>query len=278
MADYQKSFDIEGLVNSILKWHLSLEEAATKYHLEKEEVLNYINSYKEPEKTKVLEIIARRKENPDLKLYNLPAKVQEEIDLMILTYRVNPYDLVSLFKTNIDDVEMFISNQKSNFFTEPLFYLINETSTYNARERKYALENAQNYWKMRNRLIRKLNEAEKENIKEYLQEKLKEHRKLIDDSYIKESNGKDYRLVTEEEKNAIARFRVKYGIFGVEEMTVYGHNNHVKETLSIIERSPDYIRKLENELASRDAYFNKSLEYLKNAEEKASKDFLRKSH
>ncbi len=278
MPSVKKVFDSESLVNSIIKWHLSLEEAAIKYHLENEEVLNYINDYKEPEKTKALEIIARRKENSDLKLYNLPAKVQEEIDLMILTYRVNPYDLVSLFKTNIDDVELFINQQKSTFFMEALYYLISETSTYNIRERQYALDNAKNYWKMRNKLIRKLNEAEKGNIKEYLQEKLKEHRKLIDDSYIKESNGKDYRLVTEEEKNAIARFRVKYGILGAEEMTAYGRKSRVKQTLSSIERGPDYITKLENELASRDAYFNKSLEYLKASGEKTFNDFLRKSH
>lgn len=278
MADHKKSFNIGSLVNSILKWHLSLEEVASKYHLENEEVLNCINDYKEPEKTKALEIITRRKENPDLKLYNLPAKVQEEIDLMILTYRVNPYDLVSLFKTNIDDVELFIKHQKSNFFEEALFFLINETSSYNAQERKYALENAQNYWKMRNRLIRKLNEAEKDNIKEYLQEKLREHRKLIDDSYIKESNGKAYQLVTEEEKNAIARFRVKYGILCVEEFNAHDNNHHLKEVLSIIERGPKYIKKLENDLASRDIYFHKSLEYLKAWEEKALKDALRKSH
>ncbi len=278
MENLKKTFNVGNLIELILKWHLSLEEAAAKYHLENEEVLNYINNYKEPEKTKALEIIARRKENPDLKLYNLPAKVQEEIDLMILTYRVNPDDLIVLFNTNIDDVELFLTQQKSNRFSESFYHLRNETAGFSAKERQHAFESAKNYWLMRNKLIKRLNEAQKDNIKEYLQEKLKEHRRLIDDSIIKESQNKDYRLLTAEEKDAIARFRVKYGLFGVEELTAYGHKHKVKGNLAIIGRSPDYIWSLENDLASRDIYFHKSLEYLKAVEEKVFKDFLRKSH
>ncbi len=258
-----KTIDIAGIVNTILKWHLSLEEASKQFHKSEEEILNYINdyNYNDGKKEKIMKLFERRREYPTLKLFNLPTKVQEEIALMILTYRVHPDDLMILFKTGPDDIALFLENQP--VFGYSFYSLKIEASYASSEERKMAFENAKSYWLMRNKLIKRLNEAEKDNVKEYLQEKLKEHRSLIDDTLARESAKKNTRDLTQEEKDAIAQIRVKYGINTTEQRHEYYQVIKLNSNLAFLNRCADIINDYEYDLAKRDSYFAKRLDILK---------------
>ncbi len=271
---HQKSFDVSGMMDTILKWRLSLEEASKQFRKTPEEILNYIDNYHydDDKKEKVRQLFERRKEYPTLKLFNLPTKVQEEIALMALTYRVNPDDLMILFKTGPDDIDLFIRQQA--ILGHALYSLKTETSYATKEERQIAFESAKNYWIMRNKLIKRLNEADKDNIKEYLQEKLGEHRSLIDDTLAREAANKNIRDLTQEEKDTIAQIRVKYGICTTEQRHEYYQLMRLNPNLSFLNQCADSINDFELDLAKRDEHFAKRLDILKNRTELAKNKAL----
>lgn len=264
---HQKLFDVSGMMDAILKWHLSLEETSKRYNKTEEEILNYIANYHmdDDKKEKVMQLFERRKEYPTLKLFNLPTKVQEEVALMALTYRLNPDDLMLLFKTGPDDIDLFI--RKQAILSRALYHLKAEASYATKEERQIAFESAKNYWLMRNKLIKRLNEADKDNIKEYLQEKLEEHRSLIDDTLAREAANKNARDLTQEEKDAIAQIRVKYGFCTTQQRTEYYRLMRLNPNLSFLNQCADCVNDYELDLAKRDEHFARRLNFLRNRTE-----------
>ncbi len=151
-----------------------------------------------------------KKKSIKKKLANLSKETLTEIFLMALTYRLSFHNICILFKCSFDDLELAI--KKCLGLEEPMHYLdlttINESK--DASEKSYA--SAEWWWNKRQNLIEDKKNVQTKEVKDYVNELLKEHRSLIDDSYIEVIKNKDAKDLTLEEKEMIARLRIKYGL------------------------------------------------------------------
>lgn len=176
--------------------------------------------------------------------------ILKEIVLMALTYRVSVKNLAKLFKTSIEDVEYLF--KMVDEFEDATLHLCDETKNENEEASNKAFKDAQNYWRERNKIIKLINYQKKQKdnqeILEKLNERLREHRALIEDRIFKEAIAKQIKDLTEEEKEAIAKFRMKYNL----------------STHDIIDMkcSKEKIKILEEEISKKDPIFATKLTFL----------------
>lgn len=192
-----------------------------------------------------------------MELKKLQAKVLKEVVLVALTYRVSYKNLARIFNTTIDDVKE--SFAILDFDTKALYFLNEETKLEDEINEKYAYTYAKNYFNKRNKIIKGLQTAtDKEEIAK-LKLELKELYRLIDDSLVNES--KDKKVLNNEEKEAIAKYRLKYHL----------SLNSMKD---IVKRDKDTIKKFENELAESNEIYKEKLEELNNYYDKDNKNYF----
>ena len=192
-----------------------------------------------------------------MELKKLQAKVLKEVVLVALTYRVSYKNLARIFNTTIDDVKE--SFAILDFDTKALYFLNEETKLEDEINEKYAYTYANNYFNKRNKIIKGLQTATyKEEIAK-LKLELKELYRLIDDSLVNES--KDKKVLNNEEKEAIAKYRLKYHL----------SLNSMKD---IVKRDKDTIKKFENELAESNEIYKEKLEELNNYYDKDNKNYF----
>ena len=138
-------------------------------------------------------------------------KTQKEIVLMALTYRVSFKTIAKMFDTNVLDVaRTFLS-----FGMPPksIDYLFLETFNEDESSEKMALYDAKKYWHARSVLVKNLSEALKKKNKEQeiqIKAQWKELQKEIDDTKVLEVAKKEAFALTEEERDSIARYLLKY--------------------------------------------------------------------
>ena len=192
-----------------------------------------------------------------MELKKLQAKVLKEVVLVALTYRVSYKNLARIFNTTIDDVKE--SFAILDFDTKALYFLNEETKLEDEINEKYAYTYAKNYFNKRNKIIKGLQTAtDKEEIAK-LKLELKELYRLIDDSLVNES--KDKKVLNNEEKEAIAKYRLKYHL----------SLNSMKD---IVKRDKDTIKKFEYELAESNEIYKEKLEELNNYYDKDNKNYF----
>lgn len=181
------------------------------------------------------------------KLANLSNETLTEIFLMALTYHLSFHNICILFKCSFDDLELAI--KKCLGLEEPMHYLdlttINESK--DASEKSYA--SAEWWWNKRQNLIEDKKNVQTKEVKDYVNELLKEHRSLIDDSYIEVIKTKDAKDLTLEEKEMIARLRIKYGL-------------SANQVAVVTNKKSSTIVKYCNNLTLKDPAYNEQLDIL----------------
>lgn len=183
-----------------------------------------------------------------MQLTNVKTSVLREIILMSLTYRLSYENVAKMFHTDALDVQEAFELLD---FHRSVYYLNEETKNEDKTISEYAYKNALLYWKQRQKLIKEYNQFYKEQNKEKLEEKkteIKRHQSLIDDSIVRQTIGKK-RNLTQEEKDSLARYRLKYYI-------------PLTEAKEVLQRDKDTIKRYEEDLASRDIIFKKKLDTL----------------
>ena len=188
---------------------------------------------------------------------------KKEIILMALTYRVSYKSLATMFQTTIEDViNMFKEYTEFQTFLENL-----DAETRNEEKwlESYAYEQACSYWEERTKLNLDLKELTKRKdgfaIKLVKAKQRKLHTK-IDDTMAYNIKEKKFATLTEEERNKIAWYRIKYSLTKELCCTIFKIN---KESMV----------KCEKELAQKDKIYATKLDYLNsilynNAQKKSS--------
>lgn len=143
----------------------------------------------------------------------LKKPVLKEIALLALTYRVSNKNLASLLDTSSEEIREALNDLIE--FQIPLYWLRRETEFEDEIDERVAYIHAQNYLNKRKKLMKELKVAketkDEEKIKE-AQANLKEHFKEIDDTFVSQTIGKRLNELTTEEREAISKFRLKYGL------------------------------------------------------------------
>lgn len=188
---------------------------------------------------------------PTLDLNKLNRNVLKEIILMALTYRVSFKNLSKLLNASIEDIKASLSSLEE--FNEPLYYLDIETINEDEINERVAYVNGYNYLKTRKKLLSQLSKAKKLNNKteiDKIQNLIAEHHHLVDDSVAYGTVGKNLNILTEEEKEAIARYRLKYALSKRKVSTIFQRKR---------ENSIDLI---EEELAAKNPIYKEKIERL----------------
>lgn len=179
------------------------------------------------------------------KIYDYSPKILEEIFMMALTYRVSLRNLCLMFMCNIIDLETAIKKvpNLSNFIEDLDKCTINESKEFQL----ISLKNAKTYWKKRQNLIKGIKNAKNTEEKNKLKEELNKHRSLIYDVDVRKVIDRDNYQLTDEQKEQIARCRVKYSLTVLKTSEVFKVNHNL-------------IRELCSELALKDHIYAKQLE------------------
>lgn len=155
-----------------------------------------------------------KEKNPTKSLFSYPYKVVEELILVALTYRTSEEDIARIIgRTPLEVHEVFFS-LKFSHYGEALSELYLELLTEEEEVKKYSYKRALSYYEERNRLYKFLNVAKKENnvaLVERLQNEIKKHLKLVDDtSIIQNIKKKTFKELSEEEKDAVGYYLLRY--------------------------------------------------------------------
>ena len=156
--------------------------------------------------------------------------------------------MAKLLKTSLEDIEF--SFQKLDEFCPALVALRRETMNEPQLEERIAYIQGYNYLTERNKLLKELRIAKQENDQVKIQE-LKEKRKkqmeLIDDTMFNNLIDKPLNELTEEEQDAIIKFRIKYGISKRRLGKIFHHTREsiLKLEQRFVEKYPLYRDKLE---------------------------------
>ena len=130
---------------------------------------------------------------------------QREILLMALTFRVSYKTLAKMFGTVREDVVQMVN--KYSDLRPAMDWLDKETMSESSRFEFYAYRRARKYWDERNEIIKK-----DKNSKEEFKEKMRELHSQIDDSIVSSVVEKRNGRLTPQEREMIARYRLKYGL------------------------------------------------------------------
>lgn len=173
-------------------------------------------------------------------------KLLSEIALIALTYRLSYKNLAELLKKDEESIKDSLLSLGE--YNHALNFLEIETQNENEEVEAVAYNGAYEYLNTRNNLLRLYNQKKKKNEDNSdVIRRIKEHQSEIDDSIIQKSLFS--KNLSQEEKDKIARFRLKYYC-------------SLGEAKSILHREKDTIKKLEDDLASRDPLFARKLEGL----------------
>lgn len=146
-------------------------------------------------------------------LRTYPEETQREILLVALTYRVSFNSLSDWFGTTIEDViETFLSFDD---LFDSVNLLFEETIVEDENSKKWSLFHAKEYWRHRNSLVKKLNVAKQENNIEKIEIikiELNKLRSRINDGLLREALKKDPRYWTNDEKDLLAWYPLKYNL------------------------------------------------------------------
>lgn len=262
---------LEQIADEIINKKISVETAVIKYQRSFSTILDYLRRISNKEKkAKLMPILAQypnfysatNAENNGF-LVKQSSITKKEIILMALTYRVSYKSLATMFQTTIEDIiNMFKEYTEFQTFLENL-----DAETRNEEKwlESYAYEQACSYWEERTKLNLDLKELTKRKdgfaIKLVKAKQRKLHTK-IDDTMAYNIKEKKFATLTEEERNKIAWYRIKYSLTKELCCTIFKIN---KESMV----------KCEKELAQKDKIYATKLDYLNsilynNAQKKSS--------
>lgn len=203
-----------------------------------------------------------------VKVSDFNKQLIEELILLSLTYRISYKSMAQLLKTTEEDVKE--NFEKVDKFYIPLYYLVVETCNEDEINERYAYIKGHNYLTERKKIVKEINDAKAakdQNALESAQEKFRKLMTLIDDSIVSSLTDKKPSTFTEQEKEAVSRYRLKYAMAKKECARRIGHS--AKTILSLdqelseknvifkekIERLDDFWREKQKEIATE--YLNK---------------------
>lgn len=182
---------------------------------------------------------------------------RKEIILMALTFRLSYKTLAAMFGTTIEDIVVYLEGISAT--KHAMQFLNIETINESFRLEIKAYQSAKKYWDERNHLINAIKEIQKNsNIKvnestedaiSTLKTELKELRKQIDDSIVIGTKNKRINELTDEEKNALARYRLKYA-------------STIRQCVDMLYFDRYSMQKLEKELSKLDPIFKEKIDRL----------------
>lgn len=185
-----------------------------------------------------------------MELKNANYKIIDELINMALTYRISFKNMALLLKTNEEDVKIAFTRIKN--YTRPLRWLENETYNEDEIDERVAYIQGYNYLTERKKKIKILTDAKSKNdlegIKKANQE-LRKLRTLVDDTIVANTISKNTTDLSQEERNAIAKYRVKYGLSKT-------------DASLILSRRRATITKLESEFSENNILYAEKIERL----------------
>ncbi len=196
--------------------------------------------------------IDKEDKNKNLNISQWNNNLTEEIILIMLTYRVSYNSMAKMLKVSVDDLKEKLDYFRSSFYQVFLYRLDLETANESSYEEQIAYINAYNYLKTRRLILKKIKMAKKEHDQTKLdlfQKELKNHLKLIDDTIVSQTVNKPLSALTNEEKIAIANYRLKYA-------------QSLSKCAQALSRDRKTIKKLEEEYAETNPLFRKKIEEL----------------
>lgn len=251
------------ITKKVANGEISVLEAANILNMKLYNYFLYVLKLKEEELKNSLRIALEPygvfiNENSSKSLQSKSLNAQREIVLMALTYRVSYKSVAKMFGVSLKDViETFKTFEDYMSSLECLFF---ETWCENETFEKKAQENARNYWNKRNALVNASNkiserkktmeDGEEKEIEEQkiveIKRRLKELRIEVYDAFIPILKDKNVRDYTEEEKDLIARYVLKYYYsfricgekLGVDRTTISGYIKN------LVERDPIFAEKI----------------------------------
>lgn len=185
-----------------------------------------------------------------MELKNVKQKLIEELILLALTYRISYKSMAKLLKTTEDDVKE--NFEKVDKFFISLYYLNIETCNEDEINERVAYINGHNYLVERKKIIKEINAAKAANDQielERSQEKFRELLMLIDDTIVSGLANKKLSTFTDQEKELVSRYRLKYAMAKKECARRIGH-------------SANAILAFDQELSEKNIIFKEKIERL----------------
>lgn len=227
----------------IANYELSLIDAAKKLHIPPVEFFAYLINVKDFELSELLKPVLLQfgvdeEKKAKISLQSYSPKVQKEFLLLSLTYRVSFKSLAKIIGSSVEDI--VFSFLSFNEYFDSVNYLFIETLYENEYSEKLAFSKAKEYYLRRNKLMKTL--KERTEGKEEIQKELKELQQEIYDTRIANAIKKDIREFTQEDKDLVAMYPIKYNLSLSES----------EKKLSINRKT---ISKYQNDLAARKPIF-----------------------
>lgn len=273
-SEFQKPFPntntkIE-LVERIASSEITIFEASKKLNMSLLELCVYLINIQDKELSLKLKSILteygfgkKLDKRKSLRIY--PIETQREILLMTLTYRVSLNSLSDWFGTTIEDViETFLSFRD---YFDSVNLLFEETILEDENTKKWALFYGKEYWHTRNSLVKKKNKAKKEKKKdeiEVIKIELDQLRSKINGIALLEALKKSPKDLTQEEKDLIAWYPLKY-------------NLSVAESANRLGKDRTTIDKYQENLAERNMIFAEKMNLYKKKYQKIHDKFIQEN-
>lgn len=249
---YEKSRLKLDLIKKVANGEMNVYDAANELHMHIYDFFLDIINLKDVELKDSFRTILQPygvflNEDSTKNLMSYPIKTQKEIVLMALTYRVSYKTLTKLFGVSMKNViETF---KTFNDLALSLDFLFLETYCEDEINEKKAYSDAKKYWKKRNELITSLNEARKNSDGEQAKQikiQIDELRSEINDKCVLNLKGKKATDLTEEEKDLIAKYQLKYYLSSSECGRQFGFDKNTiqRYSINLAERNPIFAEKM----------------------------------
>lgn len=203
---------------------------------------------------------------PRKKASDLSSKIKEEIILMALTYRISYKNLGLLLK--MDPTDLKNTFELLDNYSFPLYYLNLETRDEDEINERVAYIKGYNYLKTRKKLLNALNAAKKSNNQEQIAKiklAIKEHFHLIDDYVVQNTMDTPLSELTQEQKDALARYRLKYAL-------------PKRDAIKILKRGKlTLLDEWELDLGQRDQIFKEKIDFLEDYNQAKLNEYIKKT-
>lgn len=133
-----------------------------------------------------------------------------EIVLLALTYRLSLKSLCEIYKTSEEDIKNAILKLKEENLSRALYFLNIETINEDEETKEYSKNKVMYYIKKKNLLLKKMVGTNDSKRKDDYKILIKELYHQIDDTIVNNTIGKKLSDLTDEEKDALASYRLKY--------------------------------------------------------------------
>lgn len=247
----------------VASFELSIIEASHELKIPLLDFFTYLIEIKDEELKELLEPILFPLGIDDSKqarisLQAYPKNVQKEFLLLSLTYRVSFKSLARIIGSTVEDIlYTFLSFEE---YFDSVNYLFFETMNEDEFSEKLAFTNAKKYYLKRNKLIKALKEAMggKEELKQQIQKLHQE----INDSLLTSIVQKDGKNLTQNERDFLAMYPIKYGLalMECERKLFISRKTFHKYQNDLAERKPIFADKLNIYQAKSDFLSNKYVE------------------